>query len=221
VHTWSGIGKRSGRRERLAAVLPRRSDWRYKGDDGVARSRLGEVAALNRRRNAAYAPSDGILLMPCWPFVDVLCDGISNIWYYSAKRADKRSLFCTVAVSDELLLRRAVGKVVRALGLRLAALEVLVWIGAGIVYCSSEMVLLRCGVPRVIGTPISATVLFGSLIFGTAMTFLMFRKRVYKEVRISLIHSGVPVCLRCGYSLRGIIGTYCPECGAAREIATE
>jgi hypothetical protein len=39
------------------------------------------------------------------------------------------------------------------------------------------------------------------------------RRRAPKLLRKRLLASGVPVCLKCGYILRGCPGPNCPECG--------
>jgi len=46
-------------------------------------------------------------------------------------------------------------------------------------------------------------------------TFLQ-RRRASKFFRDRLLKSGVPICIQCGYCLRGIESNKCPECG--REI---
>ena len=40
------------------------------------------------------------------------------------------------------------------------------------------------------------------------------KKRIQHEIRIALVKSGVPVCITCGYCLRGIVGSRCPDCGS-------
>ncbi len=43
----------------------------------------------------------------------------------------------------------------------------------------------------------------------------LFRRRIRRSLRQQLIERGVPVCLACGYQLRGQVDPRCPECGAA------
>ena len=47
-------------------------------------------------------------------------------------------------------------------------------------------------------------------------TYWLFRRRIQRSLRESLISAGVPVCMRCGYCLRGLselAEPRCPECG--------
>ena len=44
-------------------------------------------------------------------------------------------------------------------------------------------------------------------------TWLVLRKRRPSELRHYLRERGIPVCLHCGYSLRGLTEPRCPECG--------
>ncbi|MHC4126690.1 MAG: hypothetical protein ACYSWT_03970 [Planctomycetota bacterium] len=41
------------------------------------------------------------------------------------------------------------------------------------------------------------------------------RRPTRRRIREELLARGIPVCLACGYSLRGQTGTRCPECGRA------
>jgi hypothetical protein len=40
-----------------------------------------------------------------------------------------------------------------------------------------------------------------------------FKSRVQRSVRTWLVMRGIPICLRCGYDLRGQADPRCPECG--------
>ena len=42
------------------------------------------------------------------------------------------------------------------------------------------------------------------------------RRSMVKDLRRKLVQAGIPVCLRCGYDLRGSDATRCPECGTER-----
>ena len=59
----------------------------------------------------------------------------------------------------------------------------------------------------------------GSLIGGIVAGFFagswqfVFRSAIQKEIRIEMIARGVPVCMGCGYDLRGQVEQRCPECG--------
>ncbi|NLX15275.1 MAG: hypothetical protein GXY44_16730 [Phycisphaerales bacterium] len=39
------------------------------------------------------------------------------------------------------------------------------------------------------------------------------RKRRRRFLREKLVEKGVPICIECGYDLRGQIEPRCPECG--------
>ncbi|MHC4219655.1 MAG: hypothetical protein ACYSU7_14525 [Planctomycetota bacterium] len=41
------------------------------------------------------------------------------------------------------------------------------------------------------------------------------RRPIRRRIREELLARGIPVCLACGYSLRGQTGPRCPECGRA------
>ncbi len=53
----------------------------------------------------------------------------------------------------------------------------------------------------------------GGLIGGTFQWYL--RNSMRKYLREQLIARGVPICLHCGYDLRGQTEPRCPECGKA------
>jgi hypothetical protein len=42
---------------------------------------------------------------------------------------------------------------------------------------------------------------------------MLFRQRRAREYRVLLCEQGVPVCIHCGYDLRGQTVARCPECG--------
>jgi hypothetical protein len=44
-------------------------------------------------------------------------------------------------------------------------------------------------------------------------THLLYRKRRAREFRKLLCEQGIPICLHCGYDLRGQTDPRCPECG--------
>jgi hypothetical protein len=45
----------------------------------------------------------------------------------------------------------------------------------------------------------------------------VFRVPVQRSLREQLVERGVPLCLTCGYDLRGQIDPRCPECGTPCE----
>jgi hypothetical protein len=44
------------------------------------------------------------------------------------------------------------------------------------------------------------------------------RKHMRGSLRVQLIKQGVPICLKCGYDLRGLDTARCPECGSLFEL---
>lgn len=55
----------------------------------------------------------------------------------------------------------------------------------------------------------------GGIIGGTiGGTFqYVFRRPLQKQMRIELVARGIPICIHCGYDLRGQVEPRCPECG--------
>ncbi len=73
--------------------------------------------------------------------------------------------------------------------------------------------------PRLdIGNPFLKTALpalivsFFSIVLSLAAV-LIFRRSVALSIRRRLLDAGIPVCLACGYDLRGQHQPRCPECG--------
>jgi len=48
-----------------------------------------------------------------------------------------------------------------------------------------------------------------------ALTIRLARRRIERHLRTGLLAAGVPVCMHCGYDLRGQTEARCPECGRA------
>ena len=48
---------------------------------------------------------------------------------------------------------------------------------------------------------------------GTGVLTWFWRNRCQRFLRQQLIDSGIPICLKCGYELRGQTEARCPECG--------
>lgn len=73
---------------------------------------------------------------------------------------------------------------------------------------------------RWIGIPISPILmsgLVGGVVGGSIGLALQlsFRKPVRRYLREDLVGRGIPICVECGYDLRGLSESRCPECGAA------
>lgn len=69
------------------------------------------------------------------------------------------------------------------------------------------------------GNTLLNTVILGGLnILPIAGLIVFYHRRILpKEVRRELVRRGVPVCIGCGYCLRGSSASTCPECGIAVE----
>jgi hypothetical protein len=48
---------------------------------------------------------------------------------------------------------------------------------------------------------------------GLAAANYLFRRPIQEHLRAQLNARGIPVCVRCGYNLRGNVTGRCPECG--------
>jgi hypothetical protein len=55
--------------------------------------------------------------------------------------------------------------------------------------------------------------------FASLTTHVLFRKRRAREFRKLLRAQGIPICIHCGYDLRGQTDPRCPECGRAFDAA--
>ncbi len=89
----------------------------------------------------------------------------------------------------------------------------LVGYGCAVGGCVVAVLML---VGRWVAVPLS---MFGPLIggitgsFGVAAVAWFWRRRCRRFLRERLIAQGIPICLRCGYDLRGQTEPRCPECG--------
>lgn len=50
---------------------------------------------------------------------------------------------------------------------------------------------------------------------GVAIPYLIHRRRLIRSLREQLCRIGVPICIACGYDLRGQTEPRCPVCGRA------
>ncbi len=60
----------------------------------------------------------------------------------------------------------------------------------------------------------------GGFTGGSGMVVLtwFWRHRCQRFLRQQLIASGIPICLKCGYDLRGQTEPRCPECGTPFDV---
>ncbi len=58
------------------------------------------------------------------------------------------------------------------------------------------------------------------VIVSSWVTWRLFRHRIRRHLRERLVQLGVPICIPCGYDLRGSTNR-CPECGTTFEVVTK
>lgn len=61
-------------------------------------------------------------------------------------------------------------------------------------------------------TTLGLAALLGGTFLGVEQHFI-FRPHLQRSLREQLVQRGVPICVGCGYDLRGQIHPRCPECG--------
>ncbi len=67
--------------------------------------------------------------------------------------------------------------------------------------------------------PIALATLFACCLIGPLVASWMTRRRTRRALRQALVAEGIPICVPCGYDLRGLPGPCCPECGEAFDAA--
>lgn len=55
---------------------------------------------------------------------------------------------------------------------------------------------------------------------GAGAMAWFWRRRFTRYLRQQLVARGIPICLKCGYDLRGQTEPRCPECGTAFELSS-
>ena len=87
------------------------------------------------------------------------------------------------------------------------------WVGALLCACVPTWVmswsLITLGLQLIVWSIVLGTILGG--ILGMGPIFL-FKARIQQSLRRQLLEAGVPVCMACGYCLRGLTNARCPEC---------
>ncbi len=90
------------------------------------------------------------------------------------------------------------------------------------------LVTLFCTVPAVVvgnfcETRIGKWAFFPTyaiaLLFVAGFTFSIQIGIVKRKLRTELVKRGVPICIPCGYDLRGLTEPRCPECGTSFDSA--
>ena len=89
-------------------------------------------------------------------------------------------------------------------------------IGVGVLV-SMTLISIRPWFTVSAGMFVSLVVIFTG---GSGMVVLtwFWRHRCQRFLRQQLIASGIPICLKCGYDLRGQIEPRCPECGTLFDV---
>ncbi len=79
--------------------------------------------------------------------------------------------------------------------------------------------------PMTLVPQVEAAVILGAklsaVVGGPIAYYFLTRGRIRRSLRAALAARGVPVCVPCGYDLRGLATRRCPECGAAKLPETE
>lgn len=65
------------------------------------------------------------------------------------------------------------------------------------------------------GSPNMGAFILPSIAFAGLIMLRIRRHRLDRSLREQLVQRGVPICLECGYDLRGQTEARCPECGTA------
>jgi hypothetical protein len=89
---------------------------------------------------------------------------------------------------------------------------VVVLLGVGV-----AIALLALGLKNVLRTNVSWIGAFAGPVAGFVWVWVanvMFRRPIQRDLREQLAKRGVPICIPCGYDLRGSVSGRCPECGA-------
>ena len=81
-----------------------------------------------------------------------------------------------------------------------------------LIYLSHVLVRFLSGFlsqPLIVAIPLG-------LLIGFALGFLalwLSRKAIRRRLHRLILEAGIPICIKCGYDLRGQVEPRCPECG--------
>jgi hypothetical protein len=102
------------------------------------------------------------------------------------------------------------------------------WVVFGLVFIDTLIMLTdnfrRLGVASW-GARLALAALCGAPLMGAAhlleivLEFVFCRRRIRQRLRVVLVQEGIPICLACGYDLRGPTEPRCPECGQPFDAA--
>ncbi len=90
-------------------------------------------------------------------------------------------------------------------------------LGAGLLSCFVVMVIgsLVAGTPFVaIGAMITFAIV---LVSGGICVVWSLRRSLRRSLRQQLVEQGIPICVECGYDMRGTLSGTCPEYGTVFE----
>ena len=150
-------------------------------------------------------------------------------WRAEQRLGDNSGLvraFPELALLDELAERHVVVKKATSALLRRPKTWLLcaaMLLCAAIVAAATVLVfLLRplvAPLPPVLSNPGMMGGIVGGICGGlsTWIVFRLGRRQMQASIRTQLRERGLPVCLRCGYDLRGNESGVCPECGTAHD----
>lgn len=96
-------------------------------------------------------------------------------------------------------------------------LRAVAWLCVPVVTAVSVVAIVRLfwqQVPRTRSALPVIVSIITALVSSLGLRFA-FRGPVRRALRVELCKRGVPVCVPCGYDLRGLQTRRCPECGAA------
>lgn len=79
---------------------------------------------------------------------------------------------------------------------------------------SVRLIVRWLALPGAMGKWDMAGTAIGGGIGGLVLLWLI-REQISKNLRKLLLARGVPICLTCGYDIRGQVEPRCPECGAS------
>ncbi len=94
-----------------------------------------------------------------------------------------------------------------------------VWVSSLIVFLTMTALLFGVDDQLVALHPVVARI--GKVLvfmLGIATAMWVLRPLVRRSLREQLVAKGVPICVACGYDLRGQIEPRCPECGSAFDV---
>ncbi len=81
----------------------------------------------------------------------------------------------------------------------------------GIVFPRLQVPLIGTHLPLWSGSGVAGIILSTAFLIGFQY---LWRRPIQRMLRQELAARGVPICIRCGYDLRGQTEPRCPECGA-------